>query len=239
LHRHCLDVQLGLENRGSPLLAKGRLYRAGLGKEYFSPLFLEILDALNNAVRESQEVIEGNYFYHHQVSELQNSPDPSRSQKRIFLSKTVNGKKSVLEVGFNAGHSALLILSSNPYVKYVGVDIGEHSYTKEAGRILMNHFGNRFDLIIGDSTDVLPRLKLDELKYEVIHIDGGHSQDQCLSDLNNASNLLIEQSGQILLDDIKGSAILDALEEFKMKFSLISVKYSKSRENMVFKLRNK
>jgi hypothetical protein len=221
------------------MLVRRSLYRARFGKEYFNPVFLEILEALNIAVRESQEVIEGNYFYHHQVSELQNSPDPSRCQKRIFLSKTVKGKKSVLEVGFNAGHSALLILSSNPHIKYVGVDIGEHSYTKEAGRILLNHFGNRFKLIIGDSTDILPILKLDKLKFEVIHIDGGHSRDQCLSDLRNATNLLIEESGQILLDDIKGSEILDALEEFKMKHSLISVKYSKTQENMVFKLRNK
>ena len=215
------------------------LYCAIFGKEYFSPVFLELLESLNEAVRESQEVIEGNYFYHHQAAELHNVPDPSRREKRIFLSKSVKGKKSVLEVGFNAGHSALLILSSNPHVKYVGVDIGEHSYTKEAARILRNHFGKRFKLITGDSTNVLPGLKLDKLKYDVIHVDGGHSQAQCLSDLSNASNLLIEQSGQILLDDIKGSEILDALEEFKKNFSVISVKYSKSRENMVFKLRNK
>ena len=215
------------------------LYCAIFGKEYFSPVFLELLESLNEAVRESQEVIEGNYFYHHQAAELHNVPDPSRREKRIFLSKSVKGKKSVLEVGFNAGHSALLILSSNPHVKYVGVDIGEHSYTKEAARILRNHFGKRFKLITGDSTNVLPGLKLDKLKYDVIHVDGGHSQAQCFSDLSNASNLLIEQSGQILLDDIKGSEILDALEEFKKNFSVISVKYSKSRENMVFKLRNK
>ena len=69
------------------------LYCAIFGKEYFSPVFLELLESLNEAVRESQEVIEGNYFYHHQAAELHNVPDPSRREKRIFLSKSVKGKK--------------------------------------------------------------------------------------------------------------------------------------------------
>jgi predicted O-methyltransferase YrrM len=149
---------------------------------------------------------------------------------------TLRFRRNALEIGFNAGHSALLILASNPKVTYLGVDIGEHSYTREAGRILQNYFGDRFNLLIGDSQDVLPKLKLEKQRYDLIHIDGGHSYQQCLSDLSNSSSLLMNRRSTIVLDDIKGEDILNAFSDYKKEFRVNSVRFSKSLENVAFQL---
>ena len=49
-----------------------------------------------------------------------------------FLKNIVNDKsiKSVMEIGFNAGHSAELFLSSNKNINLVSFDIGLHEYLK-------------------------------------------------------------------------------------------------------------
>lgn len=216
------------------MLVRRSLYRARFGKEFFSPVFLEILESLNKAVRESQEVIEGNYFYHHQVSELQNEPDPSRRHKRIFLSGAVKGKRNVLEVGFNAGYSALLILSSNPQVKYLGIDIGEHSYTTPAATILNHYFGNRFELVIADSITFLDELVLAKRKFDLIHIDGDHSYESCLSDLRKSSELMKNSRSRILLDDIQGPEVKRAYFQFKSEVPIVS---TSSRENLLIKVK--
>ena len=213
-----------------------RKYFSIRNKEFFSDQFIQILAELNTNVSDSKEVLEGNYFYHHQARNLDFVPDQSRNAKRKFLSKNMRFKRNALEIGFNAGHSALLILSSNPKVNYLGVDIGEHAYTREAGRILQTYFGNRFKLIIGDSADVLPKLKLEERQYDLVHIDGGHSYSQCLSDLRNSSSLLMNRNSTIVLDDIKGVEILGAFAQYKMEFNINSVRFSKSLENVAFEL---
>jgi predicted O-methyltransferase YrrM len=215
------------------MLSRRSLYRARFGKEYFTPKFLEILESLNKTVRESQEVIEGNYFYHHQVTELQNLPDPSRSEKRVFLSGAVKGKRNVLEVGFNAGHSALLILSSNPQAKYLGVDIGEHSYTAPAATVLKHFFGVRFELVIADSRTFLNELVFEKRKFDLIHVDGDHSYQSCLSDLRKSAKLMKNSRSRILLDDILGPEVEKAYLQFKSEVPIVA---TSSRENLLIKV---
>ena len=41
-------------------------------------------------------------------------------------------KRLLLEIGVNAGHSALLALSANPSLAYHGVDLDGHGYTAPA-----------------------------------------------------------------------------------------------------------
>jgi predicted O-methyltransferase YrrM len=208
-----------------------------LDREFYSEKFKLVLEEINNNLKKSEEALEGNYFYHHESQKLTPYPAPTRSAKRIFLAKHVQHKRYVLEVGVNAGHSALLILAANSKVKYLGVDIEQHGYTRSSSEILRKHFGERVEMIFGDSRDVLPTLKANNLKFDVIHIDGSHSYFQCLTDLRNSQELLLDKKSTIILDDIKAHEVLDAFNQFKSEFMVSRVKYSKTKENISFRLK--
>ncbi len=123
------------------LLFRTRDYVHLLDREIYSEKFKLVLGEINNNLKDIGEVLEGNYFYHHQSQELTPYPAPTRFAKRIFLAKRIQHKSYVLEVGINAGHSALLILAANSKVKYLGVDIAQHGYTRSSSEILRKHFG--------------------------------------------------------------------------------------------------
>ena len=56
--------------------------------EFFTKKFLSILEELNSNVKSHNEILEGNYFYHHNSADLTAHPDPSRKEKRIRLGKS-------------------------------------------------------------------------------------------------------------------------------------------------------
>lgn len=66
--------------------------------------------------------------------------------------------KEVMEIRFNAGFSAALILFSNPDVHLTCVDLGLHSYVLPCYQKMKGIFGDRIEIIIGDSTITLPFL---------------------------------------------------------------------------------
>merc|ERR1719515_691716 len=57
--------------------------------------------------------------------------------------------KNICEVGFNAGHSAMLFLLSNPRVKVYSFDLGLHPYTTPATALLSAQFPGRFEFVKG------------------------------------------------------------------------------------------
>ncbi len=76
---------------------------------------MTVLRALNIAVEKTGVLIEGNLFYHHQTSVTHETPpDSSRAHKRRNFLRVVNGCGRFVEIGFNAGHSALLALDRDP-----------------------------------------------------------------------------------------------------------------------------
>ena len=101
--------------------------------------------------------------------------------------RAVRFKEKLLEVGVNAGHSALLALSSNPRLEYYGVDIMSHAYTAECVDFLKGEFPGRVHLFTGDSREVLPWLvsRRAELAFDIFHVDGGHTDEVCRSDMGN------------------------------------------------------
>jgi Methyltransferase domain len=102
-------------------------------------------------------------------------------QRNISLLSTKYN--NVLEIGFNSGFSAALMLISNPNLKLTCVDIGIHNYVIPCYEQLKKDFGDRITLHIGDSTRVLPELVNSSLKYDLIHIDGSHDVDIAEKDI--------------------------------------------------------
>lgn len=122
-----------------------------------------------------------------------------QKQKNIVDILSQNDFDNVLEIGFNAGFSALLMLMSNPSIKLTCVDINMHKYTQVCFDQIKKDFNN-IDIILDSSVNVLPKLKISNMKYDLIHIDGDHSLRGAKIDIDNSLELSVSGS-MLLIDD--------------------------------------
>jgi hypothetical protein len=161
-----------------------------------------------------ESYIEGSLFYpapHETANALGPVPDPRTLTKRRNYAAFAMTGSSLLEIGFNGGHSALLALSINPGLRYTGIDLGSHHYTAPCFAFLRELFGSRIELIIGDSREVLPALRhVRGQEYDIFHIDGGHGFACGQADLCNMM-AFCEDGDVILFDDTNFDQLL--LEE--------------------------
>ena len=186
--------------------------------EILSTPFWERLKRINDIVRETGERLEGNVFYPDLDERFsRNPPAEDLAPARRNVWRAVRFKERMLEVGVNAGHGALLALSSNPRLEYYGVDILTHGYTVDCVDFLKGEFPGRVHLFPGDSREVLPWLaeRRGELNFDLIHVDGGHTSEVCLSDMTYAVRMGRGLKGRhLLLDDVHASWIFDIYCEF-------------------------
>ena len=117
---------------------------------------------------------------HHTTTYTDTYLNKSKNISNMVLNKNL---KNVMEIGFNAGFSTLLMLLTNPNINITCFDLGDHKYTMLCYNKMKETFGNRINIIIGDSTKTLPNIND---KYELIHIDGGHSTEVANSDIVNS-----------------------------------------------------
>ena len=162
----------------------------------------QLLEGLNKAISEYHLIEGGSFQIHAQVARL-----------REFVAK--RQPKSIMEIGFNGGHSALLFLSiTPPDTKVVSFDLGEYAYVFAAKKYIDSVFPGRHTLVTGDSTTTIPnyeeqvahRLKNPEtappLKFDLIFIDGGHQDDIPLKDILNSQRLARDDRTIVAIDDI-------------------------------------
>jgi hypothetical protein len=183
------------------------LAHAPPAEEPFVADYLPYLVHLNGIVAASGTVLEGNLFYHHRATHFGDRPDPSRRHKRMMLAAYAIGADALVEVGFNAGHSALLALTANPSLTYLAIDIGRHAYTLPCFDYLHSIFGNRVQLRIGRSDEVLRGMVRDsDMRWRRVHVDGSHLISDAYSDLRLAAELT-GVGGLILLDDVNATSV--------------------------------
>ncbi|PWT96179.1 MAG: hypothetical protein C5B53_10260 [Candidatus Melainabacteria bacterium] len=154
--------------------------------EWWSSHALETIRLINQAVLESDEPLEGNYCYFHQRPvHPRTPPDPRRSWKREVLRRATGVGQTALELGFNAGHSAVVMLDANPCLQLTSIDIGLHGYTRACAEIIASRYPGRFRFLLGATRELLPSLELEhKLDFEIIHVDGGHSPDDVRFDFD-------------------------------------------------------
>ena len=100
------------------------------------------------------------------------------------------------------------------YYQYI---IKENPYSLKSVKNLLKKFDKNINIFKGDSKVVLPKIDLSEINY--VFLDGGHSYDTVISDLNNCKNVL-ENNGVILCDDYDLSyapGVKKAIDEFVAK----------------------
>jgi predicted O-methyltransferase YrrM len=172
-----------------------------------------VLRLINRAVDSAGAVAEGNLFYHHRTRLTEDMPpDITRLHKRRNFILGVAHAGRLLEIGFNAGHSALLALSRVPHLHYVGIDIAENPYTLSCASIIEQSFPGRARVIIADSRLELPRMLLSgEPRMDAVHVDGGH--DELTAQLDIMHALLVTRFGGIVIvDDTAHPPIRAAVE---------------------------
>jgi predicted O-methyltransferase YrrM len=118
--------------------------------------------------------------------------------------KTLTNKPNlnIMEIGFNAGHSAEIFLENNKDLTLTSFDLGQHAYVTTAKEYIDSTYPNRHTLIIGDSRKTIPSyLQTNKLqKFDIIFIDGGHDYDIAKSDIDNCFHLAHKDT-IVILDD--------------------------------------
>ncbi len=186
--------------------------------EILSEMFRGRLRRLNEIVRRSGERLEGNIFYGDGEERYADRPpaeDLAPARRNVW--RAVRFKQRLLEVGVNAGHSALLALSASPTLEYYGVDIMAHAYAAECVDFLKAEFPGRVHLFPGDSREVLVRLadRSGDIEFDILHVDGGHTSEVCRSDMANCIRIARGVRGRhLLLDDVHASWIFDIYCDF-------------------------
>jgi hypothetical protein len=164
----------------------------------------KILDDLKKIITNSKAPLEGNNFYKHGTLILENWK--ILKQLNIFWC----GKQAltkICEIGFNAGHSTMLMLLGREKtpLDFLIFDIGRHPYTRPCLNYIKSHFAHvHFEYIEGDSTLTMPKwIETNQTHlelYDVVHVDGGHSEHCISNDMKNA-DLLVKKGGIVIVDD--------------------------------------
>lgn len=124
--------------------------------------------------------------------------------QRVFFRRLLHERKSIcqiLEIGFNAGHSAVAFLSSRPNIYVTSLDLGQHKCVDVAKRYVDTLFEGRHRLLLGDSKKTLKTLVNEKKTYDLIFIDGGHDIETAKSDLALAQ-CLSHRDTIVIMDDV-------------------------------------
>jgi len=182
-----------------------------------TPTIESKLQNIENIIRSSGGELEGNCFYYHLT--LTRFPSLYNKQVNLFWAGS-QAKKRIFEIGFNAGHSCMLLLygamSKSPENFEITIaDYGIHRYTRPWLTYIQTLFPTvLFRYIEGDSRVNLPIFLSNEgvnqlSTYDVVHVDGGHD-DSCLYSDLCAGIALLKTGGLLIIDDTNQENIRNA-----------------------------
>jgi len=153
---------------------------------------------------------------------------PAWRAKRDNLLILAERSKSMIEIGFNAGHACALALSANPTIQIVSFDICRHRYTLPCFEKLRASFPS-IELIQGDSTETM-RQYVEEnpnLRFDVIHVDGSHKLEDFIEDVENSKDMSSENTF-LVVDDATWSEIRNQLSKWIDENYLLEVNYEQN-----------
>ena len=145
----------------------------------------------------------GNLFYVDFQGACAGRPEHSLHWKRENLRQLAARASNILEIGFMAGHSALLFLLANSDSKLTIVDPLEFSHSQECFDYLLSAFPGRLELIPGYSTDVLPNMPA--RCFDLVHLDGG--KDKTITSDLDLIKPLVAHDHVLCIDDTQNVAL--------------------------------
>jgi predicted O-methyltransferase YrrM len=158
----------------------------------------------------------GNLCYSHEQVPENNQFYEGFENKRKNIVAIAKKYNNITEIGFNAGHSAALMLTANPNLNLTSIDIGYHSYVIPCANIIQNYFPNKHKLILKDSKKI-DRDEIDQ--SDVVIIDGGHDFASCLLDIAQCV-AYCKPKTLIVIDDCVHPPITEAVNRFLSSFTI-------------------
>ena len=144
-----------------------------------------------------------------------NLTDVANKNKIHNIIKLSENKSKICEIGVNAGHSLLLMVSANPKAEYLIFDLNNHRYTKPCVDYIKNAYpSTKITEIYGDSNVTLKRyIESNELHtFDLIHIDGGHETSTVENDFIYTQELLAK-NGIVIFDDYNYGNIRNIIDD--------------------------
>jgi len=107
--------------------------------------------------------------------------------------------KTILEIGFNGGHSADFFLSHRGVVSMVSFELQKEKHVIVGKKYIDEKYPGRHEMVWGDSTMTVP--KFESRKFDLIFIDGGHEVEVARADLNNCMRFA-HPGTVVIMDDV-------------------------------------
>ena len=160
------------------------------------------------------EIVEGNLICDVHPKNWTIETNLNKIKNLQYLCKN---KKKIIEIGVNACHSLLLMLLINPDAEYLLFDLNNHKYTEPIVEYIKQEFSNtKINIIYGNSIETLNKYIIDNTNhlnsYELIHLDGGHTEDIFSKDYDNSKKLIID-NGIIIFDDYNMPNIKEFIDD--------------------------
>jgi predicted O-methyltransferase YrrM len=112
---------------------------------------------------------------------------------------------NIMEIGFNAGHSAETFLKHTTG-HVTSFDLGEHPYVHTAKEYIDEMYPGRHTLILGDSRVTVPEYGVVGAgHFDLLFIDGGHEYDIAKEDIKNCIPLAKPEAIFIMDDTMYNS----------------------------------
>lgn len=149
----------------------------------------------------SSDDVEGSLLSVDQINNIEHESSTGLEKRLnyVYLLDQLQPKRA-LEIGFNYGYSASLILESSNQTILKSIDVASHWYTQPTGDIIKQAYGDRFEYLWMDSRTALPNEVSAAALYDFIIVDGGHSYEIARSDIASSIKLL-HQGGVLIVDD--------------------------------------
>lgn len=167
----------------------------------------EIGKILNNV----GDRVEGNLICDITSENLIADINKAKISNLINLSKT---SSKICEIGVNAGHSLLLMVSNNPFAEYLIFDLGAHAYTRPCVEYIKKAYSStKITEVYGDTKITLRKQKNDNV-FDMIHIDGGHDTHTVVNDFIYTQKLLAPE-GIVVFDDYNYHNIKEVVDFYE------------------------
>lgn len=159
------------------------------------------------------ERVEGNLICDVTSDNLIDDINKSKIDNLLKLSKS---KLNICEIGVNAGHSLLLMVSNNPSADYLIFDLGRHSYTRPCVEYIKSQYpSTKITEVYGDTKITLRNyLTNNKTKFDMIHVDGGHETHTVVNDFIYTEKLL-NSKGVVVFDDYNYGNIKEMIDFYQ------------------------
>ena len=160
------------------------------------------VQAISSILKTIGERVEGNLICDINPDNYQIHRNLNKIKNLQYLCKD---KRKIIEIGINACHSLLLMILVNPTAEYLLFDLNNHTYTVPTLDYIRANFPDtKINAVFGDSCKTIHAfisMNPEQLNtYDLIHLDGGHTEDVFSQDYANSKKLATD-SGIIIFDD--------------------------------------